>query len=71
MKKIEFIENGYEIVVTIPNETDSPIIEADAYYKDFDKYRILILADSEEQAVEMATKELLAHHPLEQVIRDY
>ena len=74
MKKIEFIEDGYEIVVTIPEqdtEIDSPIIEADAYYKDFDDYRILVLADSEEKAVEMATKELLTNHPFEQIIRDY
>ena len=74
MKKIEFIEDGYEIVVTIPEqdaEVPSPIIEADAYYKDFDEYRILIFADSEEKAVEMATKELLTNHPFEQVIHDY
>lgn len=71
MKKFEFIENGYEIVVTFPIDIDSRIIEADAYYKDFANYRILILADSEEQAVEMATKELLTNHPFEQVICDY
>lgn len=74
MKKIEFIEAGYEIVVTIPESNaavDSPIIEADAYYKDFDEYRILILADSEEKAVKMATKELLTNHPFEQIIHNY
>ncbi len=74
MKKIEFIEDGYEIVVTIPEsdaEIDSPIIEADAYYKDFDDYRILVLADSEEKAVNLAMKELLTNHPFEQIIRDY
>ena len=70
MKKIEFIEDGYEIVVTIPNKADSPIIEADAYYKDFENYRILILADSEEKAVKIALKELLTNHPFEQIIRN-
>ena len=70
MKVIEVFENGYEIVVTIPNTADSPIIEADAYYKDFDDYRILILADYEEKAVEFATKELLTNHPFEQIIHD-
>lgn len=69
MKKIELIENGYEIVVTIPHKADSSIIEADAYYKDFDDYRILILADSEEKAVNMAMRELLTNHPFELVIR--
>lgn len=71
MKKIEFIQDGYEIVVAIPNEDSTGIIEADAYYKDFDDYRILILADSEETAIKMATKELLTNHPFEQVIKDF
>lgn len=74
MKKIEFVEDGYEIVVTI-HETDalstSPIVEADTYYKDFDHYRILVLADSEERAIKMAAKELLTNHPFEQVVKDY
>lgn len=70
MKKIELIEDGYEIVVAIPHKADSPIIEADAYYKDFDDYRILILADSEEKAVKIAMRELLTNHPFEQVIRE-
>lgn len=70
MKKIEVVKNGYEIVVTIPTIADSPIIEADAYYKDFENYRILILADCEKKAVEFATKELLTNHPFEQIIHD-
>ncbi|MGN7478850.1 hypothetical protein ACTHOQ_13435 [Solibacillus silvestris] len=74
MKKIQFIKDGYEIVVAIPESgrhEDSEFIEADAYYKDFDEYRILVLANSEEKAVEMATKELLTNHPFEQIAKDY
>ena len=74
MRKIELMEDGYEIVITIPDKdttSDSSIIEADAYYKDFDEYRILILADSEEKAVEIAKRELLTNHPFEQVVREY
>lgn len=74
MKKIEIMKDGYEIVVAIPQSetpTDWPFIEADAYYKDFDAYRVLILADSEEKAVAMATMELLTNHPFEQVVKKY
>lgn len=76
MRKIEFIEDGYEIVVVIlnhVNSSDSGIIEIEAYYKDFEYYRILVLAiaETEEKAVELATRELLTNHPFEQVMKDY
>ena len=78
MRKIEFIEDGYEIVVVILNhvntsENESSIIEVEAYYKDFEYYRILVLAiaETEEKAVELATRELLTNHPFEQVMKDY
>ena len=75
MRKIEFIEDGYEIVAVINNTAnipDSGIIEVEAYYKDFEYYRILVLAiaDTEEKAVELATRELLTNHPFEQVMKD-
>ena len=74
MKKFEFIKDGYEIVinilVNIQNE-NTKYVEADAYYKDFGKYRILVLADSVDKAVELATHELLTNHPFEKIIIDY
>ena len=74
MKKIVFIKDGYEIVVNILKNIQSETtkyVEADAYYKDFGKYRILVLADTVEKAVELATHELLTNHPFEKVIIDY
>lgn len=61
MKKIQFVKDGYEIVVNIRRNIQSEMtkyVEADAYYKDFDKYRILVLANTVESAVETATYEL-------------
>ena len=74
MKKIQFVKDGYEIVVNIRRNIQSETtkyVEADAYYKDFDNYRILVLADTVENAVELATQELLTNHPFEKIIIDY
>ncbi|MEK4630208.1 hypothetical protein MKZ17_18585 [Solibacillus sp. FSL R7-0682] len=73
LKKIELMKDGYEIVVAFlehESESQSAIIEADAYYKDFGEYRILILADSKEKVIDIATKELPSNHPFEQVVRE-
>lgn len=74
MKKIQFVKDGYEIVVNIrrniQNET-TKYVEADAYYNDFGNYRILVLGDTVEKVVELATHELLTNHPFEKVIIDY
>lgn len=74
MKKIQFVKDGYEIVVNIRRNIQSEMtkyVEADAYYKDFDKYRILVLANTVESAVETATYELLTNHPFEKIVIDY
>ena len=74
MRKIELMKDGYEIVVAFFEhgiDNQSGFIEAAAYYKDFDKYRILILADSKKKVLEIATKELLSNHPFEKVIQNY
>lgn len=75
MRKIEFIEDGYEIVAVILNHaniSESDFIEVETYYKDFEYYRILVLAiaDTEEKAVELATRELLTNHPFEQIMKN-
>lgn len=70
MKTFEVIEEGYEIVITIIAEEDGSLA-ADAYYKDFDLYRILVIANSTEKIVQLATQELLTNHPFEKVILDY
>lgn len=46
-------------------------VEAEAYYNDFGNYRILVLGDTVEKVVELATYELLTNHPFEKVIIDY
>lgn len=74
MKKIQFVKDGYEIVVNIRRNIQSDTtkyVEADAYYNDFGNYRILVLADTVEKAVELATYELLTNHPFEKIIIDY
>lgn len=71
MDTIEVIKNGYEIVIKVTkNITNNGMIEADAYYKDFDFYKILVIADSTDKAVKLATQELLMNHPFEKVIRE-
>lgn len=74
MKKIQFVKDGYEIVIDIIRNIQSEktkYVEAEAYYKDFGKYRILVLANTVESAVELATHELLTNHPFEKIIIDY
>lgn len=74
MKKIQFVKDGYEIVVNILRNIQSEntkYVEADAYYKDFGNYRILVLGDTVEKVVELATHELLTNHPFEKIIIDY
>lgn len=71
METIEVEKDGYEIVVTIlENVNDDGIVEADAYYKDFELYRILVFADTTEKVVKLATQELLTNHPFEKIIRE-
>lgn len=74
MKKIQFVKDGYEIVINIRKNIQSETtqyVEADAYYNDFGNYRILVLGDTVEKVVELATHELLTNHPFEKVIIDY
>lgn len=72
MRKIEFEKEGYEIVVEILNPNgDDTILEADAYYKDFELYKIFVLANTEENLVKLASLELLSRHPFEKVIQNY
>ena len=47
------------------------LVKADAYYKDFELYRILVIANSVQKAVKFATEELLQNHPFEKVIEEY
>ncbi|MEG0384262.1 MAG: hypothetical protein RR642_05855 [Solibacillus sp.] len=74
MKRIQFIEDGFEIVVDIPiiySKFEFYVVEGEAYYKDFELYRILVIASSEQKVVELATKELLTNHPFEKVVLNY
>lgn len=72
MQVIEVMKDGYEIVINIlEKETESGFIEADAYYKHFDLYRILVMADTVEKVVSLATRELLINHPFEKIIQEY
>ena len=72
MRKIEFQQDGYEIVVNILNANSGELmLEADAYYKDFENYKIYILATTEENLLQMATHELLSNHPFEKIILNY
>jgi len=74
MNKIQFVKDGYEIVVKIRRNIQSEktkYVEAEAYYNDFGNYRILVLGDTVETVVEVATYELLTNHPFEKVIIDY
>lgn len=69
MRSIEFQQDGYEIVVEILS--DDGIFEADVYYKDFETYKIYVLANTEKQLIELGTKELLTKHPFETVIKKF
>lgn len=69
MRSIEFQRDGYEIVVEILQ--DEEIYEADVYYKDFELYKIYVLASTEQQLIELGTKELLTKHPFEKVIQRF
>ena len=72
MKTIEFEQDGYEIVIDILNaDKEEPVLEADVYYKDFDDYKIYILAANEQKLVQVATSELLQNHPFEKIIQNY
>ena len=72
MKKIEFERDGYEIVVEIFNgDYNEMILEAHAYYKDFELYKIFLLANTEQSLIDLATSELLLRHPFEKVILNY
>ena len=72
MRKIEFQQNGYEIVVDILNaDSGELMLEADAYYKDFENYKIYLLALTEEGLLQLATSELLSNHPFEKIIQNY
>ena len=69
VRSIEFQLDGYEIVVEILN--DEGIYEADVYYKDFETYKIYVLANTERQLIEIGTNELLTKHPFETVIKRF
>ena len=67
MRSIEFQQDGYEIVVEILS--DDGIYEADVFYKDFETYKIYVLAHTEKQLIELGVKELLTNHPFEAIIK--
>lgn len=69
MRSIEFQQDGYEIVVEILS--DDGIYEADVYYKDFETYKIYVLANTEKQLIELGARELLTKHPFEAVIKRF
>ena len=69
MRSIEFQQDGYQIVVEILS--DDGIYEADVFYKDFETYKIYVLARTEKQLIELGTKELLTKHPFEEIIKRF
>lgn len=69
VRSVEFQLDGYEIIVEILS--DDGIFEADVYYKDFDTYKIYVLANTEKQLFELGTKELLTMHPFESIIKRF
>lgn len=72
MQRIDFEHDGYEIVVDILNVgKGEQILEANVYYKNFERYSIYILASNVENLISLAISELLGNHPFEKMILNY